>query len=135
MRISDWSSDVCSSDLERPGLIGRDAYTYAHIPIVAGIIVLAVANEQVLAHPTGHSATSLFISLLGGGLLFITGTMTFKRLTGATVGLPRSHLAGLPLALFGLLDFADPPPPLQLHIAASGTSPCRARVYPHVKNT
>src|SRR3546814_11043137 len=33
---------------ERPGLIGRDAYTYAHIPIVAGIIVLAVANEQVL---------------------------------------------------------------------------------------
>src|SRR3546814_18385201 len=86
MRISDWSSDVCSSDLERPGLIGRDAYTYAHIPIVAGFIVLAVANEQVLAHPTGHSATSLIISLLGGGLLFLSGTMTFKRLTGAKIG-------------------------------------------------
>src|SRR3546814_17856091 len=24
MRISDWSSDVCSSDLETPGLVGRD---------------------------------------------------------------------------------------------------------------
>src|SRR3546814_11053714 len=92
---------------ERPGLIGRDAYTYAHIPIVAGIIVLAVANEPVLAHPTGHSATSLIISLLGGGLLFISGTMTFKRLTGATGRWPRSHLAGLPFSLFGLWAFAD----------------------------
>ncbi len=36
---------------ERPGLLGRQAYTYGHIPIVAGIIVLAVADEQVLAHP------------------------------------------------------------------------------------
>ncbi|MDF2765027.1 MAG: hypothetical protein K0S81_2021, partial [Rhodospirillales bacterium] len=47
-----------------PGLIGRGAYTYGHIPIVAGIIVLAVADEQVLIHPTGHSEPFLITSLL-----------------------------------------------------------------------
>ncbi len=52
---------------DRPGLIGRQAYTYGHIPIVAGIIVLAVADEQVLAHPTGHLEPYYVAALVGGG--------------------------------------------------------------------
>ena len=59
---------------DRPGLIGRQAYTYGHIPIVAGIIVLAVADEQVLAHPTGHLEPFYIAALIGGALLFIGGT-------------------------------------------------------------
>ena len=31
------------------------AYTYVHLPLVAGIIVAAVGDELVLAHPTGHT--------------------------------------------------------------------------------
>jgi low temperature requirement protein LtrA len=34
---------------DRPGLVGRNAFTYWHIPIVAGIILLAVADELTLA--------------------------------------------------------------------------------------
>jgi low temperature requirement protein LtrA len=114
------ASDRIEHD-DRPGLIGRAAYTYAHIPIVAGIIVLAVADEQVLAHPTGHSEPFLTASLIGGALLFIGGTMTFKRLTGTSGRWPLSHLAGLGLfALFALWAFAAHPPPLQLHLAATG---------------
>ncbi len=34
-----------------PGRVARDAFTYWHLPIVAGIVVLAVVDEQTLAHP------------------------------------------------------------------------------------
>ena len=33
------------------GRLARDAFTYIHIPIVAGIIVAAVGDELVIAHP------------------------------------------------------------------------------------
>ena len=103
-----------------PGLIGRAAYTYGHIPIVAGIIVLAVADEQVLAHPDGHSEPFLIAALLGGAFLFIGGTMAFKRLTSGQGRWPLSHLAGLGLfALYGLWAVALRPQPLVLHAAAT----------------
>ena len=37
-----------------PGRVARIAFTYAHIPIVAGIVVSAVAAELMIAHPSGH---------------------------------------------------------------------------------
>ena len=39
-----------------PGRLGRSAYTYFHIPMVAGIIVTAVGDELAIAHPLGHTA-------------------------------------------------------------------------------
>ena len=37
---------------ENRTLLARDAYTYLHVVIVAGVIVSAVGDELVLAHPT-----------------------------------------------------------------------------------
>src|ERR687897_937927 len=37
---------------EERGQIGRDIYTYLHLPIVAGIVLVAVGDELVIAHPT-----------------------------------------------------------------------------------
>jgi low temperature requirement protein LtrA len=114
------ASELIEHD-ERPGLMGRAVYTYAHIPIVAGIIVLAVADEQVLTHPLGHSEPFLIASLLGGALLFIGGNMIFKRLTSGQPWWPLSHLVGLTLfALFGLWAVTTHPAPLPLHAAATG---------------
>ena len=105
---------------EHAGLIGRAAYTYAHIPIVAGIVVLAVADEQVLVHPTGHSEPFLLATILGGALLFIGGNMLFKRLTSPIHRFPLSHLVGLGLfALLGLWGWVAHPSPLALHAAAT----------------
>ena len=36
---------------EDPGRIARGVYTYFHIPIVAGIVVCAVADEMTIKHP------------------------------------------------------------------------------------
>ena len=106
---------------DRPGLIGRQAYTYGHIPIVAGIIVLAVADEQVLTHPTGHLQPYYVAALIGGAVLFIGGTMVFKRLTSRQGFWPLSHCAGLLLfALLGMWAYVGHPSPLALHLAATG---------------
>jgi low temperature requirement protein LtrA len=78
-----------------PGRLGRLAYTYLHLPIVAGIIVAAVGDELVLAHPTGHGSPAGTAAILGGPALYLAGNLLFKRATAERM--PLSHLGGLVL--------------------------------------
>jgi low temperature requirement protein LtrA len=106
---------------QRPGLIGRQAYTYGHIPIVAGIIVLAVADEQALIQPTGHLEPFYTAAVIGGAFLFVGGAGLFKRMTSPIQQWPLSHLVGLGLfALLGVWALLAHPQPLRLHLAATG---------------
>ena len=58
---------------EDPGRLARDAYTYLHLPIIAGVIVTAVGDELLLARP-GHPLTSAgAMAVLGGPALFLLG--------------------------------------------------------------
>jgi low temperature requirement protein LtrA len=61
-----------------PGRLARLAYTYLHMPIVAGIILAAVADELVLTHPADQSNLKTVLSAIGGPLLFLVGTILFK---------------------------------------------------------
>ncbi|MBW8755565.1 MAG: low temperature requirement protein A [Sphingomonadales bacterium] len=92
---------------DRPGLVGRNAFTYWHIPIVAGIIVLAVGDELTLAHPLEPVHAEVIIVAVVGIVLFLGGTMMFKRISSGDPWFPLSHLAGLwltaALALIGWL--------------------------------
>jgi len=87
-----------------PGLVARNAYTYLHLLIVAGIIVCAVADELVLTHP-GHISDAGIAAILGGPVLYLLGNALFKWVTNDRRGPPLSHMAGL-LLLFGLMPFA-----------------------------
>jgi low temperature requirement protein LtrA len=49
---------------------GRYA-TNALIGMVAGLIALAVANEQVIAHAHGHASPALSVLLYGGPILYL----------------------------------------------------------------
>ncbi|RJF88068.1 hypothetical protein D3874_14440 [Oleomonas cavernae] len=80
---------------EDPGRIARLGYTYIHLLLVAGIIVTAVADEFVLAHPTGHGEPGVTAVVIGGPALYLLGNMLFKRLSAPN--LPLSHLVGLGL--------------------------------------
>jgi low temperature requirement protein LtrA len=51
----------------------RDVYTWAHMPIVAGIIVSAAALETITLHPSDHVDTSFRLMLLGGLALGVFG--------------------------------------------------------------
>jgi low temperature requirement protein LtrA len=95
------------------GRLARLAYTYLHMPIVAGIIVAAVADELVLKHPSGHSDLKTVISAIGGPLLFLFGTILFKHSFRGFLQL--SHGVGI-IALCVLAWFASELSPLMLSI-------------------
>jgi low temperature requirement protein LtrA len=80
---------------DNPGLIGRNAFTYWHIPIVAGVILIAVADELTLAHPLEPVHADFLLITASGMALFLGGTMTFKRISSARDWFPLSHQAGL----------------------------------------
>ena len=73
--------------------IARDAYTYLHVAIVAGIILSAVGDELVIAHPTEVLPGPELATVVAGPALYLlahvalrlrmTGTISGKRLTGA----------------------------------------------------
>ncbi|ACE91435.1 low temperature requirement LtrA-like protein [Rhizobium phaseoli] len=89
---------------ETPGALARLAFTYGHIPILAGIIVHAVAVEFMFSHPHETGDLGIAAAVLGGSGLFLIGNLWFK---GAISGkLPLSHLAGLVFLI--LLAFAAP---------------------------
>jgi len=66
-----------------PGRLGRSAYTYFHLPMVAGIIVVAVADELTIAHPAARAGPIVAAIIVGGPALFVAGQALFKwTLTG-----------------------------------------------------
>jgi low temperature requirement protein LtrA len=101
------------SNSAEPGRLARLAYTYLHMPIVAGIILSAVADELVLTHPADHSDLKTVLSAIGGPLLFLIGTILFKHTIRGWLQL--SHGAGI-IVLCGLAWFAGGLSPLLLSI-------------------
>jgi low temperature requirement protein LtrA len=104
------------SKSSEPGRLARLAYTYLHMPIVAGIIVSAVADDLVLTHPQGPSDLRITLCAIGGPLLFLFGTILFKHTFRGFLQL--SHGAGI-VALGVLYWFAGQFSPLLLSIATS----------------
>jgi low temperature requirement protein LtrA len=98
------------------GRLARLAYTYLHMPIVAGIILTAVSDELVLKHPAGHSDLKTVLSTVGGPLLFLIGTILFKLSIRGFLQL--SHGVGI-IVLLALGWFAGELSTLWLSIATT----------------
>lgn len=80
-----------------PGRIARIAYSFLHMPIVAGVIVSAVGDELVLVHPD-HADAAAMATVIGGSALFVLGCTLFKWVSYERRTPALSHMAGL----FGL---------------------------------
>jgi low temperature requirement protein LtrA len=90
------------STCEDPGRLARDAYTYAHLPIIAGIIATAVANHLLIAEPHEAPHAVGVAMILGGPALYLLGESLFGwRITGAT-NTKRLAVAGLLVLLVPL---------------------------------
>jgi low temperature requirement protein LtrA len=94
---------IRAATAEERGRIGRDIYTYLHLPIVAGIVLVAVGDELVLAHPTDNLHAPGALVALCGPVLFLGGLMACAARLGHAQSLPRAVavvalLAAVPLA-------------------------------------
>jgi low temperature requirement protein LtrA len=64
-------SDIATA--EDPGSLARDAYTYLHLPIIAGIIMVAVADDLLIAHPGDHLTTAGVVMATLGPAVYLLG--------------------------------------------------------------
>jgi len=72
--------------------MARDAYTYLHVVLVAGIIVSAVGDELVIAHPTEPLADAQVAAVVLGPAIYLFAHTLFRLRIAGTVGWRR--LAG-----------------------------------------
>jgi low temperature requirement protein LtrA len=90
---------ITLSSSDDPGRLARDAYTYLHLPIVAGIIATAVGTDLLIAEPH-HALHGVGLAMmLGGPALFLLGESLFRwRMTGTT-NVTRAAVAGFLILL------------------------------------
>ena len=83
-------------------MLARDAYTYLHLPIVAGVIMVAVGDDLLLAHPGEALRTDGIVMLAGGPALFLVGEVMFRvRMIGSSS--PKRLLTALVLCILGVV--------------------------------
>jgi len=96
---------LAQATAERRDKIGSDAYSLGFLPLIAGVIYVALGVEQVLAdlahnqpHPAGEPLDWTSITALYGGVvLYLTGRLLLLRL--AVRSCPPAQLAAAGVAL------------------------------------
>jgi low temperature requirement protein LtrA len=82
-----------------PGRLARDAYTYGHLPIVAGIIAAAVGDDLLIAHPHEALHGVGLAMVLGGPALYLLGESLFRWRMTASANPKRLAVATLLVVL------------------------------------
>jgi low temperature requirement protein LtrA len=70
-------------------LLARDAYTYLHVVLVAGVIVSAVGDELVIAHPTEVLSGPEVVAVVAGPAIYLLGHTLFRLRMEGSLGLKR----------------------------------------------
>lgn len=89
-----------------PGRLGA-YFHYVHVLLIAGVIVCAVADDLVVAHPLDPVKAKYAAVLVGGPLVYLLGNALFKRVVYRRF--PLSHAIGIGalLVLWPLLPRVD----------------------------
>ena len=91
--------------------IGRDLFTYGHIPIIAGIILCAVGDEIILAHPKDYLHTPELIAVTAGPTLYLLSFVPIR--WKLTDGLPWRRITGAVACVgIGIFAYFTHPPAL-----------------------
>ena len=73
--------------------MARDSYSYLHLPMVAGIVLVALGLKKTIAHFGTHLDGVLAFALLGGLALYLLGHVTFRYRHVHTINRQRLLLA------------------------------------------
>ena len=78
---------------EERARLARDSYSYLHLPMVAGIIFVALGIKKTLAH-VGHPLSIIpAVALCGGVALYLLGHNAFRLRDVGSVSVPRLVVA------------------------------------------
>jgi low temperature requirement protein LtrA len=83
--------------------VARDAYSYLHLAMVAGIVLLALGMKKTLEHANDPLETVPAAALVGGVATYLLAIVAFRWRLLHTLGRPRLIAAA---ALLGLLPLA-----------------------------
>jgi low temperature requirement protein LtrA len=103
----DYVATVAERRLERAAAdrtrLARDGYTYLHVVLVAGVILTAVGDELVIAHPLHELATAEIAVVVAGPAVYLVGHALFRLRMAGSVSWKRllGALACLALAALG----------------------------------
>src|ERR671918_2953266 len=92
--------------------LARDAYSYLHLPMVAGIVLFAFGLEATLHDPASSLPTVPALGLVGGIALYLLAHVALRLRIGGGLGRGRPGAAG---GFLGLVPRAEgvaaPTPP------------------------
>jgi low temperature requirement protein LtrA len=89
-------------------ILARDAYSYLHFPMVAGIVLIALGLEETLHHVDDPLDRVHALALLGGTALYLLAHVALRLRTAGTINFQRLVLASLLLAAV----------PIAVHVAS-----------------
>jgi low temperature requirement protein LtrA len=83
--------------------IARDSYSYLHLPMIAGIVLVALGVKKTLAHVDEPLETIPAVALFGGVALYYAGHVGFRLRNVRSINRPRltALVVCLPLILVG----------------------------------
>jgi low temperature requirement protein LtrA len=84
---------------EERARLARDSYSYLHLPMVAGIIFVALGVKQTLAHVGDPLGPIPAVALCGGVALYLLGHNAFRLRDVGSVSVPRLVVTVLCCAL------------------------------------
>lgn len=82
-----------------PGRLGRNGFTFGHIPIIAGIVLDAAGSEVLIAHSDEHLHLAAAVALMGGPALYLIGHNVFRYVMVGTTSWKRWLTCAVLLAL------------------------------------
>jgi len=80
-------------------VMARDSFSYLHLPMVAGIVLLALGVKKTLAHVGDPLTTPIAFALCGGVALYLLGHIAFRLRNVGTWSVRRLVAAGICLTL------------------------------------
>ena len=115
---------LATEPAETRARLARNAYSFAHLPLVLGIVLVAFGLKEVLLYVSDSSHHSLtdplptvaLAALVGGVVTYLLGHVIFKWLTVHTLSVVRLAAAGVLLLAIPLI--AGLPAVVQLAIVA-----------------
>ena len=100
--------------------IARDSYSYLHLPMIAGIVLIALGVKKAAGHVDDPLDTVPAVALFGGVALYYAGHIGFRLRNVGTLNRPRLFAVALCLALIPVATAVDAF--VALAIAAAVTS-------------